>query len=835
MNYAAGYRALKDTDPTTAAKYAQRAIGVIRCGLNSSCHAYDSGKVFLGKGDGSTQDFTVPDATFDASTLKVYTNDVFVIAVTKGAAGGSDYYYPYAKPVRVTLTNSASGPADYAEGADWRTDLTLYPGAADNDGHYTYRLIDWSPGGAEPTTGSTYYVLAAYFLDGYSKKVLTTDYTVSGTTVHLNTPPAAAKAVWAEYLFTAADGNAYQQSYNGLGGMSPVFVDSGYTTRNLMYLAAAADWVWDYAGFGPALKAACLSQFNDWSTFVRDNAYSKNAPLNNYGAGHYVYRAAAAACAAGRDATNAARLQSEVTSYHTTYVAPSLSAPAATRYDGTMYGGFYPDGWNYGPLATRNVLLGELAVEALSWGTIAAARQAAADYVLTSLFGEVYHGGSSGPTYNDPQGDGYTYPALGPFAVSSSAWYVAAGMTADATIKSYANYVIQNYPSNDGSNYHAPPNNQTNDWVDITLRDPAAAASSGFTTAAGHSRCAAGMGIVYSRKDFTYGSTWLCFRCYDIAVSGHQPYNQGELQLWRGADDLLVRPTQVSGDQQFTNESKYGNVVIVDDFGAGKMDYPSTVSTGPAQGSSYIGPSNRVTLDQYEEGSAYVYCSGDYHQAYVHSGLTGNPATELVRSVLHVFGSDYVFVHDRATTSSSAYAKTLQWFFNPGATYSRTGNAWVVTRGSSKLFSQTFSDAALTPADGLVASQSNCKYVLFNPTSGVAKIRYRTAFQTAASGASAMDAVADVPSTDGKVEGVSLGDVVAVFGVDGPLGASVSASYQHTGTSGHTIAHYVADLVAGHTYTLGGAAAGTATASAAGVAAFTTAASGSGQTVTLTY
>ena len=54
------------------------------------------------------------------------------------------------------------------------------------------------------------------------------------------------------------------------------------------------------------------------------------------------------------------------------------------------------------------------------------------------------------------------------------------------------------------------------------------------------------------------------------------------------------------------------------------------------------------------------------------------------------------------------------------------------------------------------------------------------------------------------------------------------------GSSGHTITHYLCGMQASHTYTLGGAASGTATASAKGVLKFTTTANGSSQTVTVT-
>src|SRR5207302_5930331 len=102
------------------------------------------------------------------------------------------------------------------------------------------------------------------------------------------------------------------------------------------------------------------------------------------------------------------------------------------------------------------------------------------------------------------------------------------------------------------------------------------------------------------------------------------------------------------------------------------------------------------TMDHFEGAAAYVYASGNYAKAYQNRDMTANPAKELVRSILYIRDSDYIFVHDRAATTKAAYLKQLRWHF--ASEPALTGDAWAVTRGRSRLFGVTFSDTKLTTA-----------------------------------------------------------------------------------------------------------------------------------------
>jgi hypothetical protein len=221
---------------------------------------------------------------------------------------------------------------------------------------------------------------------------------------------------------------------------------------------------------------------------------------------------------------------------------------------------------------------------------------------------------------------------------------------------------------------------------------------------------------------------------------------------------------------------------------------------------------------------------GDYAASYEKNTLTSDPASELVRDVFYVRGSDYIITYDRATTTQPQYLKQLQWNFTGTPTVS--GDSWSVANGSSKLFGQTYSDVPLTTIGRAVMDGgTSVPEVITNNSSPTASVRYVTAMQTTGSGTNAMDASAHVESDDGKIEGVQIGNYVIMFGRNGLV--SGGTSYSVTSANGKVVTHYISDLSPNATFALTGANQATATVSAQGVLTFTTTGTGSAQTITI--
>ena len=789
-DFALGYQALKNTDPSKASEYADKAIAMLLSAIRDNARNPTGTRMFLARGDGATTTFPVPHTAIKASTVKVWTPTVNVRTIVKGAANGQDTGETYQEWLKVSLTSD--GPAAYTKGVDWR----FNPDYRDDK-------LDWSLPGAEPATGTTYYVTQANS-NGVGQA---SGWTFNGSAITFTTAPAANRAIFVEYQYGTPSGGAstlgYQQTSDGRGGFNNSMIDAGYTSRFLKHAPIALDWLWDYAGLTTAVRNEAIAVFVRWSDQFRDNAYQANSPASNYGAGHYAYRTALAIALQGRS-PEAARLATEVQNFRQNRVLPILQPP--TGGIGSMDGGFWAEGWNYGALAIRGILTSAVAFEAAGWAPGGAtAERGWAGEVIHALLAQqptqatIYDGG-----------DGYAYPLPFPDKdLLTDLAYTAS----DAAMKSYANYTLQNYPGSTKSN-----------WEQVMFRNPAATGAFWGSTLPLH-HLSNGTGTAVARKDWNYNSTWLSFHSGNLVEAEHQSNDQGGIQINRGGDALLVNVAAVTGDQTYQNKSTYGNLVVIDDGGAGEQTYRY------AQGGWYGNPG--VAMPHFVGTADYVYMQGKYAAAYTHHyGEPGapNPATELTRSVFYVRAADYVIVYDRATTTQPTHLKQLRWHFTGTATVA--GDAWTITTGASKLFGKTYSSNALaTSTQTLTQNGESFNQITTNNAAPTASVGYVTAMQTAASSAGAMDASARIASGDGKVEGVLMGQYAVLFGTHGAF--SGGTSYQLTAAAGQTITHYVSDLAPGTTYTLTGASQATATANAQGVLQFSATGTGTAQTVTL--
>ncbi|HJW09543.1 MAG TPA: hypothetical protein VJ483_07920, partial [Holophagaceae bacterium] len=480
-DYALGYQVLKGSDPVRAAKYADKAIGLIKSGL----HDFQKGtwitQQFLARGDGSTKTFTLPNADFDPSTLVVTLGPVSTTPVVKGPkAGQDDTGADYSVFLKVSKT--MDGAADYAKDADWR-----------HDGDWWETLVDWSLDSAnQPATGSTYYVTSATPFDqpplsyNSANPADTTQQVsadVAAHTIKLKTAPTAAQAVFIQYSYGthAADYSslAYQQTSMGDGGFNSGLIDTGYTSRYLgKDLAIGYDWLFGYPGFSPALKGEVQTILGKWYNRYRNHGYYYDSPSSNYGAGMYISGLMTMMALKDRanftitdgsaantfdgapvidPATNAPiTLQADALAHRANDTLPILTgAITTTQKIGSLKGGFWAEGWNYGQQATRSILMTGLALEELGLVPQATEERAWAAEVTASLIHEqpdmatIYDGG-----------DWYAYPA--PF-VGKELIEVLTAATADPAMRSYGNQILQHYPG-------APDT----DFLKILFNDPLA-------------------------------------------------------------------------------------------------------------------------------------------------------------------------------------------------------------------------------------------------------------------------------------------------------------------------------------------------------------------------
>jgi PKD repeat protein len=787
-DYALGYKALQFKDPVTAAKYADKALALMRSALQDFQKFGEYGQQYLARGNGSTKLFTLPNTNIVASSLTVYKAPIVVIPVTRTTTTNEtdtlDSYLTYIK-----VSNTSDGPADYVEGTDWRHNSDL-----------PNELIDWSSAasGHLPAPGATYYVTVASSLDASS-----TPATLSGNTITLSTAPTANEAVYVEYVYGvhASDYStlAFQQSSAGDGGLNSIFIDDGFPSRYLgKFTAMGYDWLYGYPGFPAAFKNQVATMLARWSDQAKVSVYRVDDPASNYAEGAYVSRVLTALALGGGRNSNGTRLINEMIAYRLSNVLPVI-----TNLDTSLYGGFWAEGWNYGQQASRNLILSGLALETAGLANIRPERTWAGQ-VINSLI-------SAQPTQDTVYdgGDWYAYPA--PF-VEKDLFYLMAAATTDATASSYANYIIQNYPGS-----------QTQDMQDLLYRDTTAPAA--FWGSAPLQYWNQGTGLIVARNDWNYNSTWVAFQLGNLLETDHQQDCQGQLEIQRGADGLLISANEVGENQLPSTQSSFGNLMVIDDNGVGTQTYRFN------QGSWFGTPGCRIL--NYEATNGYVYTGGDYAASY---GLNFTPgigtAKQLTRQIVYL-RPDYIVVHDRAVTQSTNDLKQLRWHFLNNPAFNASLNSWVETAGASKLFGQTFSRSSLLSSNGAVHCPDDPSGALVyriatqNSIKGT-NVTYVTALQSAPSTTASMVATAFVRSTDNRLEGVQMGTNVVLFGTDTVLSPFAGTiSYPVTGPS--TINHLLTDLPPNRVcqVSAGGLPLGTITTSAQGTLSFTNTPSGS--------
>jgi len=779
-DYSLGYQVLKVSDPATASKYADKALAILKSGLRDLQKIDWMTRQLLTRGDGTTKTFTLPHTDIVPTSLRVYLGNVWTKAIVHGSANSADLADWYSFYLKVS--NTSDGSPSYTEGSDWLHNSML-----------RNNFIDWSPGGSEPSPGSTYYL------------TMTTPYgvpavaaTLSGNTIALTTAPRTDQAVFVEYVYGAnapsGSGLAFQQTSSGDGGFNSIYIDDTYTSRYLgKFVALGFDWLSDYAGYSSALKAETAGLLTKWSDYVRDFGYFNNAPASNYGAGGYVSRMLTALALSNQGNANGPRLVGEMNAYRQNYLIPTLQ-----NNDASLKGGFWAEGWNYGQMAARNVLIAGLAFEGAGLGTASVERQWATEVIHHLIEGQ--------PTRSSvyDAGDWYTYPTPLP---NKDLFYLLAETTNDSNARAYANYIIQNYPGA-----------QTSDFQDLLYRDSSAATAEWPSMPLQYR--AQGTGLVTARADWSYNSTWLSFQLGNTVGADHQSYSPGQLQLNRGSDAMLINATSALQYTDIKSKTGYSNLVTIDDNGEGYLNYRYNM------GFWYGSPG--VITTAYQVTDDLVYIAGDYKAAYSKNDNPGGggPATQLTRQVVYL-RPDFAIVHDRAGTVKDYFPKELRWHHLTAPTIS--GNKWVDSVGSSKLFGATFSGQPITTVTAPVTYNGKTVHrVTTKNANPSANVRYTTAFQTAPSTTTSMVATVRVASGDGRMEGVQMGGYVVLFGTDGTVDlAAGTVGYNFNGTN--AVKHLLTDLTPGGAYQIkvDGVVLGTFTASSQGTITFDTAAGAS--------
>jgi hypothetical protein len=796
-DYALGYQVLKGSDPTTAAAYAGKAVALIQSGLNDAQVAGWTSIQYLARGDGSTTTFTLPNSNIISSTLAVYEVPVRTIAVVRGNSNTDTIGD---NETILKISNTSDGNADYVGGTDWSTGAAV--AGAGHDGNLPNQgggELQWLSGGKQPTAGSMYYVTETSGVTAFQNGPVG-NYTVSGNTITFNAAPSSGQAVFVQYIYNTPS-LQYQQTSAGDGGFNSVLVDAGYTTRYLAYIPLGLDWLNGFSGLSPQLVSQADNLLVQWSNYVSTSGYHNDAPGSNYGAGGYFLSAMSALYLDGRD-TAGAQLMSNLVTWRQTYLLPVLQDTGT----GGLNGGFWPEGWNYGWEATSDLLLASQALEDNGYIT-ATPEHTWASQVVYSLI-------SAQPAPNElyDGGQWYNYPTR---FLDQDLFNVLSTVASDPAARSYANYILQNYSASDFIEGNNTNYNDAYNYQGMLFGNPSASAS--FWSSLPLKYFNSGSGLLTARSDWGSDPTWVSVQMGNFLTLDHQTLTPGQVQIQRGDDDLLANGTAV-GQNSSWPWANMGNIVIVN-AGSGAQSNPG--QPGYWYGPQFNNPG--VVVNAYEAAGNHTYISGNLAASYNNDPSSGlaNPVSQLTREVVYL-NPNYVIVYDRVTTTQASYTKEQQWNFVNAP--SVTGNAFVESVGSSKLFGQAFSTTPLTlTVHGTQAGSATIQQLEIQNASPTAGVNYLTAFQVAPSTTASMDATEHVLTTDGRMEGTQMGTQLVLFGVAaGTVDLTTSVTYSLSGSS--SVSNLLVDLKAGGVYQVvaDGTNLGNVTASSQGTISFTT-------------
>jgi len=446
---------------------------------------------------------------------------------------------------------------------------------------------------------------------------------------------------------------------SGSGSAPPVILtvthDTGYPMRWFApFVALTYDWLHDAPGVDEALRGhtrLCLTQ---WVDYYAQYGYHHDEAGANYNAGFVVGKTLTAIAFAGENGADGDRLWLETVNdvFGKLLVASGLagSADPVGKPAGVLVGGDWGEGWQYGPLSVVEYAAAARAMEE------AGAALPELDAWASSLVVRFMHG--SVPTLDgmfNSNGDldaEEVYPA--PSANQLDA--VLLGPSSDQAA-GWAAFMKQKLALTGDFIWNALAEGRSVTPADYRAQTPAPPLW----------YLARGTRTVYARTGWDAGAFWGVFSSPPEVVSDHHHFCAGNFVLSRGADHLIVDPSNYG--EPGTLET---NAPTVDSKGV-------TGDYAPSQT-----PWSRAELLWARGTAAAVFAArGDYAQAFIFSDNPSDIAYARRDWVMLPEGE--VVVIDRAQTADANHKLYVNFHANTAGTLKLGGSVASGTVGGSQV------------------------------------------------------------------------------------------------------------------------------------------------------
>ena len=446
---------------------------------------------------------------------------------------------------------------------------------------------------------------------------------------------------------------------SGSGATPPVIItithDTGYPMRWYgPYLALVYDWLHDAPGVDEALRAHTRTCLTNWVDYYTQHGYHKGEAGANYNAGYVIGKTLTAIAFGGENGSDGDRLWAEAVSevFGTLLIGDGLAGAQdpVGKPAGVLVGGDWGEGWQYGPLSVLEYAAAARAMEE------AGAPLPEMDAWANSLIVRFVHA-------TVPSGDGMfnsngdldaedVYPGLSVNQLDA----ILLGPASDQTA-AWAMFEKQRLGAKGSFIWNALAEARTATAADYRAQ----------TGTAPLWYLARGTRTVFGRTSWDTNAYWGVFASPPQVVSDHHHFCAGNLVFSRGADHLIVDP------------SNYGEPGTLETNAPTVDSDRVTGNYAPSQT-----PWSEAELLWARGTASAVYAArGDYAEAFIFSS---NPSdiTYARRDFVMLPEGEIVTI-DRAATKDSSHKLYVNFHVNTGGALQLGGGIASGTVGNSQV------------------------------------------------------------------------------------------------------------------------------------------------------
>ena len=429
--------------------------------------------------------------------------------------------------------------------------------------------------------------------------------------------------------------------------------DHGYGIRNFG-IGMALGYDWAYPLLSAAEKKRVYLELNRWIDAFDKEGFGREHAQGNYFAGYYAAKGLAALATDGDNPSADLQWKDWLSRLHGKMVQPF--------YAQYMAGGGWPEGWNYGPLASINMVLPVLGAHTAKGLDLVSDAKAPFRFPVEQAANLLHYSWPNRATLDDR---GALYGNANPSRTQPSVFTFFAGaleLLNDPLAPSFHRFtqeVIDLHKLED-----VPP------WQLFVFWNPKAPEADYRSQPL--SFYARGMQTVEARSSWDRDAVWATFTSgthVNYPGSGEMSFDQGSLAIVRGGRPLLCntggamnRHSPGTTDGESANEPLYNDL-----FGNNDADrelgnrtiynifYAKTAHYGQISAEA---PEVHTHVGLFEDGGAYVAMRGDKLEE-MYRAIDGDkrPVKSWSRQIVYLRPELFV-VDDRTETNPSA---TDQW------------------------------------------------------------------------------------------------------------------------------------------------------------------------------